>query len=142
MRGYEDRVFYNANELSKAVLQLAGKPLNISVWFQYFAFDVMGELGFGNPFNQVRTAKSHFETNFLREGMSLLAIVTPVPWLYHLGRTMPRLTRDWEELLSWSARQAQHRIEVSLADQCFKDLANVDVRNHRNNVMYIRRQFF
>lgn len=116
VRGYETRVLHSANDLDNAFLQLVGKPINISVWFQYFAFDVMGELGFGQNFNQVKTAKSHFETDFLRNGMSLLAVVTPVPWLYHLGRSVPCLTRQWEELLSWSARQAKRRVEVSLAD--------------------------
>ncbi|KAL8822365.1 MAG: hypothetical protein Q9191_006899, partial [Dirinaria sp. TL-2023a] len=111
VRGYETRVLHNANDLSSAFLQIVGKPINVSVWFQYFAFDVMGELGFGKNFNQIRTAKSHFETDFLRNGMSLLAIVTPMPWLYHLGRSLPCLTRQWDKLLSWSARQAKHRVE-------------------------------
>ena len=117
VQGYQTRVLHSANDLDNAFSQLAGQPMNISVWFQYFAFDVMGELGFGKTFNQVRTAKSHFETDFLRNGMSLLAIVTPVPWLYHLGCSIPGLTRDWEELLSWSARQAERKVSVSLADE-------------------------
>ena len=116
VREYEDRVFRSAEELDIAFLRLASKPINISTWFQYFAFDIMGELGFGKSFDQVKTAKSHFETEFLREGMSILAFVTPVPWLYHLGLSIPGLTRDWQALLSWSARQAKQKIKVSGVD--------------------------
>ena len=116
VQGYEDRVARNACELEAAFSQLAESSVNISVWFQYFAFDVMGELGFGESFNQVRTAKSHFETDFFRHGMSILALVTPVPWLYHLTRSLPGLpgpTKDWLALLSWSAQKAKAKIGVS-----------------------------
>lgn len=77
----------------------------------------MGELGFGKSFDQVKTAKSHFETDFLREGMEILAIVTPVPWLYHLALSIPGLTRGWQALLSWSARQAKQKTHVGGSDQ-------------------------
>lgn len=117
VRGYDDRIFHSANELSIAFAQAAGAPVDITTWFQYFAFDVMGELGFGKSFHQVQNAKSHFQTDFLRKGMSILAIVTPVPWLYHLALSIPGLTRDWQALLSWSVQQVKQRLEVSQDDR-------------------------
>ena len=113
IQGYEGRVLSHAKQLDNAFARLAGSPINITTWFQYFGFDVMGELGFGGSFNQVKNAQPHFETEFLREGMSILATVTPVPWMYHLALSIPGLTKDWQALLSWSAGQAKKKMEVS-----------------------------
>lgn len=111
---YGPRVLSHAKQLDDAFQKSAGSPIDITTWFRYFGFDVMGEIGFGKSFDQIKTAKPHFETEFLREGMTILATVTPVPWLYHLARSVPGLTKDWQALLSWSARQAKQKIEVGL----------------------------
>ena len=113
IQGYEARVLSHAKQLDAAFAQQAKSPINITTWFQYFGFDVMGELGFGKSFDQIKNGQPHFETEFLRDGMSLLATVTPVPWLYHLGLSVPGFTKDWQALLSWSAGQAKRKAEVS-----------------------------
>lgn len=109
---YEYRVLSHAKQLDDAFRRSAGSPVDITTWFQYFGFDVMGELGFGRSFHQIKTGTPHFETEFLREGMAILATVTPVPWLYHLAQSIPGLTKEWQSMLSWSAGQAKQKIEV------------------------------
>lgn len=87
------------------------------MWMQYFAFDIMGEVGFGESFHQAATGRSHFETEFLRHGMSMLAWVTPIPWLYHLALAIPAVpgfTKDWLDLLAWSVDQAKLKLQVLL----------------------------
>lgn len=75
----------------------------------------MGEIGFGKSFEQAATGRSHFETEFLRHGMTMLAWVTPIPWLYHLGLALPAIpgfTKNWLDLLAWSVDQAKLKLEV------------------------------
>ncbi|KAL8833665.1 MAG: hypothetical protein Q9170_004151 [Blastenia crenularia] len=115
VRGYHDRILQHAQQLERAVEQRAGQPLDVSVWMQYFAFDIMGEVGFGESFHQTATGRSHFETEFLRKGMTMLAWVTPMPWLYHLGLAIPPVpgfTKDWLALLAWSVNQAKKKLQT------------------------------
>ncbi|KAI4180677.1 MAG: hypothetical protein L6R41_007075 [Letrouitia leprolyta] len=115
VRGYHDRVLRIAKELDRSLEQRVGQPVDVTTWMQYFAFDIMGEIGFGKSFEQAATGRSHFETEFLRHGMTMLAWVTPIPWLYHLGLALPAIpgfTKNWLDLLAWSVDQAKLKLEI------------------------------
>ncbi|KAI4156984.1 MAG: hypothetical protein L6R39_000847 [Caloplaca ligustica] len=128
VQGYHNRVQRLAKDLSSAIEHSTGGTVNITTWMQYFAFDAMGELGFGKAFNQVKSGRSHFETEFLRHGMSMLAWVTPVPWLYHLALALPAipgLTKNWLDLLAWSVEQVELRLRLpSRSDDIMSHIIN------------------
>ena len=69
--------------------------------------------------------------------MSILATVTPVPWMYHLALSIPGLTKNWQALLSWSARQAKQKMEVSHVESiCMSELI-ARLRHRPQSAMYV-----
>lgn len=45
----------------------------------------------------------------------MLALVTPIPWLYRLSLAIPAIpgfTKSWLSVLAWSVDQAKARLEV------------------------------
>jgi hypothetical protein len=41
-----------------------GKPLNASIWLNYYSFDVMGDLAFGKSFDMLRSGERVSQTPF------------------------------------------------------------------------------
>lgn len=76
---YEPRVLHYAEQLATALTASEGKPVNVSAWFSYLAFDIMSDLSFGKPFNMVRDGKSHYVRDLLVKGIMVLGPLTPVP---------------------------------------------------------------
>ena len=74
LRGYETRVEPFVNVLVKRIAEFKGQPINVSKWFNFFGYDVMGDLAFGKDFGMLNSGKEHFAINLLNEGMQ------PVAW--------------------------------------------------------------
>ena len=45
------------NDLVSQLNAHSGEPLNASRWFNYFAFDMMGDMAFGKSFNMLKTGE-------------------------------------------------------------------------------------
>ena len=70
----------------------------------------MGELAFGKSFDILRTGRNHHAIDMLKNGMKLLGLVTPAPWLARLGFSIPGLASGWKNMFKWSDRQMQERL--------------------------------
>jgi hypothetical protein len=81
LEAYEPRVVGFANDLVEQVKSFSGKPLNASLWFNYYSFDVMGQLAFGKPFDMLKNGEKHFAIELLTKGMKPIGIFSPIPWL-------------------------------------------------------------
>ena len=108
---YEPRVLHYATQLSTAFNAFGSKPVNATAWFSYFGFDVMSELTFGKPMNMLRDGKSHHIRDILTAGIIVLGPLTPVPWLFHLAGSIPRMTKDWLEYRGWVLGQLKERMQ-------------------------------
>ena len=51
------KVIDYTHELMEKIPTFAGKPMNLSAWFNYWSFDVMGDFAFGKNFNMIKTGK-------------------------------------------------------------------------------------
>jgi tryprostatin B 6-hydroxylase len=109
---YEPRVLHYAEQLATALTASEGKPVNVSAWFSYLAFDIMSDLSFGKPFNMVRDGKSHYVRDLLVKGIMVLGPLTPVPWLFHLAGSLPRMTKDWLAYRAWVLVQLKERMQM------------------------------
>lgn len=78
---YEGRVTASAEKLASSIEQLAlrNEPVNVSDWFYWFTFDVMGEFAFARSFNMLVDEKWHFAPRMIRTAMRLLGTFSPVP---------------------------------------------------------------
>ncbi|KAH8901372.1 cytochrome P450 [Thozetella sp. PMI_491] len=119
---YEERVEEHAETLIRRLAELAheGKPVNVSDWFYWFTFDVMGEFAFARSFNMLRDERWHSAVYLLRRAMSLLGPFSAVPWLAQIAFYVTPwmyIVRDWLGMMEWCKERMRERIQArSLPD--------------------------
>ncbi|KAI0400729.1 cytochrome P450 [Xylaria palmicola] len=92
-----------------------GATINVTDWFSWFAFDVMGEFAFSRSFQMMQEKKWHSKVRLLVDGMGAIGPVSPVPWLAQLAMSIrPRnhLTKNWHSLLRWCKDCMDRRLEL------------------------------
>ena len=112
LANYEGRVVDYISRLDSKISGSLGRPLNVTNLFGFFSFDVMGDLSFGKQFNMLESEKQHIAVDTLRQGMSVLGLFTPVPWLFIILINTPGLMRRWNEMILWSTQEVDRRIKV------------------------------
>ena len=117
---YEERMMKYGDVLERSISELARKdqPINVSAWFYWFTFDVMGEFAFARSFGMLESEKWHIAVVMLRKAMRLLGPLSPVPWLAQIGFNIfpwVWVVRDWFAMLAWCRERMKERIQV-----CFR----------------------
>ena len=117
LASYEDRVTEYAEKLESSIAELAAndQTVNVSSWFYWFTFDVMGEFAFARSFGMLQNEKWHIAVVMLRKAMRLLGPMSPVPWLAQIGfNVVPWLwvVRDWLAMLAWCRARMSERLEA------------------------------
>lgn len=74
LRGYEDRIRPYEDKLAEQLRAFGGKPVDATEWFNFFSFDVMGDLAFGEGFGCLDKGEEHWAIKLLNEGMEPLAM--------------------------------------------------------------------
>jgi hypothetical protein len=65
LRGYEGRVRKYTDQLISQLNANAGKAINACKWFNFFSFDIMGDMAFGESFDMVASGKEVSKTLLL-----------------------------------------------------------------------------
>lgn len=60
LRDYEPRVINYTDQLLCQIQATAGRPINVTDWFNFYSFDVMGDLAFGKSFNMLKDGVKHY----------------------------------------------------------------------------------
>jgi hypothetical protein len=120
---YETRVIEHAEVLERkiAILVSENKLVNVSTWFYWFSFDVMGEFVFARSLGMLEDEKWHIAVVMLRKAMRLVGPTSPVPWLAQIGfNIVPWLymVRDWLAMLAWCKDRMTERIAVTRQILC------------------------
>ena len=89
-----------AGQLEQLIAQHEGQPLIANKYFEWFSFDVMGQVAFSKDFNMLKSAQWHSAIKMLRDGLAVLGPLTPVPWLMKLGSDIPTgSSRDFKAMV-------------------------------------------
>lgn len=72
LRGYETRIAPYAETLARQLAAFSGKSVNVAEWFNFYSFDVMADLAFGNPLDMLSKGESHSAIKLLESGMDPL----------------------------------------------------------------------
>ncbi|OTA99276.1 hypothetical protein M426DRAFT_325260 [Hypoxylon sp. CI-4A] len=118
---YEERVVQYAEVLAAQIERLAqgGAPVNVSDWFYWFTFDVMGEFAFARSFGMLQDEKWHFAVRLLRRAMSLLGPFSPVPWIaqiaFYIVPWAP-IVKDWLGMMEWCKERMSERIQTKVSE--------------------------
>ena len=116
---YESRIRDHALLLEKHIASTAGQPINITQWFYFLSFDVMGDFAFSKSFDMLESKEWHYAVVLLRRALCLLGPFSSVPWLAQIAFSLPMIPiiRDWNRMLSWCADRMAEQIQVSQAPE-------------------------
>ena len=73
----------------KVIESHVGHPLDMAKWFNYFSFDVMGELAFGKSFGRLEAGQDGMYITVFHQLMSLIGMLYSVPWLMQIIEKIP-----------------------------------------------------
>ena len=90
------------------------KAVNVSRWFNYYSFDVMGALAFGKSFNMLSTGSNHWAIELLNKSQKYFGSVAHDPWVLILLRTVPGLSASYQKFVSFCEQQIDQRSEMEL----------------------------
>src|ERR1700710_798635 len=91
----------HTNEFVCQMSNMSGQPIDFSLWFNYYAFDVMGDLAFGKSFGMLRTGTTHFALKMLHNGQRPLGVLGPVPWAFMIMISLPLVANKYRKFLKW-----------------------------------------
>jgi tryprostatin B 6-hydroxylase len=128
LRGYAERTkIYDDQLLSRIeAASASGASMNLSKWFNYYSFDVMGDLAFGESFDMLKNDQEHWAVGLMNEGLEALVFLFPV-WLFRVLVAIPGLLRDHERIVKFCNERLEKRIKVMWP----KESASVLLIDHR-----------
>jgi hypothetical protein len=86
--------------------------MDVSAWSMFFSFDVMGEVGFGKDFNNLNTGVEHSAIKGVHSHMTMLGIMSTVPWLLNILGSIPGAAAGYTEFFSFCAGQIREKHKV------------------------------
>ncbi|CEN59792.1 hypothetical protein ASPCAL02236 [Aspergillus calidoustus] len=109
LRGYEARIKGYNQALIQQIEGFSGKPIDISQWFNFWSFDVMGDLAFGQSFKMLSSAKGHWAVDLLAKQQEGAGFGLPC-WSARLLMSIPGARKAYYTFLRFSAEQIETRI--------------------------------
>ncbi|CAI7641908.1 unnamed protein product [Penicillium pancosmium] len=111
LRDYEPRVAYYTDQLIVAIEKSVGKPINMTDWFNYYSFDIMGDLSFGKSFNMLVDGKEAYILKQLHTDMQSVGLFSHLTWLFPFFKRTPGLNADYLRFWAWIGEQVEERIK-------------------------------
>jgi tryprostatin B 6-hydroxylase len=112
LAAYEERITPLSDLWCREVARFGGQPLDATAWFKYFAFDAMGELGFGESFHMIESSENRWVPDLIMRGMADIAQLQPIPWSTPILHRIPFLAggpRDFIHFVEEQVRKRQER---------------------------------
>ena len=113
LQNHEPYIYPHAQRLENLIATLSAKPFNVTQVFEYYTFDVMGEINFGVHFDMLEKKKPDPAVEVFKKGTTLMGPFTPVPWLFHVTVSIPGLQGDWLAFRQWADQTLRTRLAVS-----------------------------
>ncbi|CAG8972199.1 hypothetical protein HYALB_00007341 [Hymenoscyphus albidus] len=109
LRDYEGRVRQYTDQLISQLNERSGKAVNACEWFNFYAFDIMGDMAFGTPFDMVKNGKAHSVITLMTEGMANLGPLTPIIWILPILKAIPGLAGATKAFIAHNKKQVEWR---------------------------------
>lgn len=87
----------------------------MSKWFNYYSFDVMGDLAFGESYGMLESGQTHFAIKLLNDGMDPLGFAFP-PWFFRLLTSISPLTASYRNFIYFCSAQLDKRMKMGKQD--------------------------
>lgn len=109
-----------------------GTPLDMAKWFNFYSFDVMGDLAFGKPFDMLKDGVVHDYMKVVHTNMMAIGAFSHLVWLFPIIKAIPMLNRHNELFQKWLYQHVRERREVSAV--------KVDLHVGRITILTIRKR--
>lgn len=143
LHGYEQRINVHQDKFL-AHIAAAGGRVNVARSFNFYSFDVMGDLAFGETFDMLTLSEDHWVIKLLNNGIGPLGYHFPV-WFFRTMVAVPRLADDWWQFIHYCTQKVDERITASTAGPHthillinFRAERNVHSRHHVRTVEALR----
>lgn len=113
MRDYEPRVTKYTDELLSRLSETQGTVINAADWFNFYSFDVMGDLAFGKSFNMLRDGVKHYFMTALHASMTLNGYLSHIAWIYPFVKLIPIINSENSKFWAWCGNQVEERSKVA-----------------------------
>lgn len=87
--------------------------MDVSRWFNYYSFDVMGDLSFGKSFDMLVDGKDAYILKQLHADMKNVGLFSHLTWLFPFFKRIPVLNTDYLKFWNWVDKRVEERIQVS-----------------------------
>lgn len=112
LRDYEFRVSKYTDQLLSQIEAHKGRPFNVADWFNFYSFDVMGDLAFGKTFGMLREGVKHYFMTALHGNMQSIGSFSHMLWLFPIFKNTPILNETNNKFWRFVTSQVDERIKV------------------------------
>ncbi|KAH8682042.1 cytochrome P450 monooxygenase-like protein [Xylariales sp. PMI_506] len=109
LRSYDSRLTKYANLLVSQLAQRSGQTVNATDWFNWLAFDIMGDLAFGRAFKALESGESHFYIKMIHQTNELGGGLGTLPWLLQTTMLIPTHLNPLAKVITYSKDCMQER---------------------------------
>ncbi|KPM41803.1 hypothetical protein AK830_g4686 [Neonectria ditissima] len=111
LRNYEPRVSQYTDLLLSQIHAREGKIMDITLWCNFYGFDVMGDLAFAKSFNMLKDGVKHDHMVNMHKNMILSTSFGRFPWAFLLLQHVPILNLTYKRFLNWLKGEVTERME-------------------------------
>ncbi|KIW12678.1 hypothetical protein PV08_09956 [Exophiala spinifera] len=109
LQDYESRVVRYTDQLMDQLKKSEGKPIDMATWFNFYSFDVMGDLAWGKSFHMLRDGIKHYFMLCLHADMMNIGLFSHLLWLFPIFKATPILNRTHKRFRKWVRDQVAER---------------------------------
>ncbi|KAJ5276481.1 Cytochrome monooxygenase lcsI [Penicillium chrysogenum] len=111
-------------ERLKGTISSSRETVDMSQWYNFTTFDIMGDLAFGEPFDCLQESQYHPWVEMVFVSLKVLALARPLlvyPFLAPILRTLfpKRLTKMREDSFTLATNKVHRRLETEVGRQDF-----------------------
>lgn len=88
-------------------------PVNVTDWFNFYSFDVMGDMAWGKSFNMLRDGIKHYFMTSLHADMTSVGLFSHLVWLFPIFKATPILNKESKKFWIWVNNQVDERKKVN-----------------------------
>ncbi|KAF2689772.1 cytochrome P450 67 [Lentithecium fluviatile CBS 122367] len=121
---YQPRIKNKVDAFIEQLQRREGSPTEITKWANLFAFDVMGEIGFGKDFHGITSGEEHPAIKGIHEHVAVLGLLQTVPWLLNLLSAIPGAAAAFSEFFGTCKREMDEKESTWDSEKEPQDIAS------------------
>ncbi|KAI1322478.1 benzoate 4-monooxygenase cytochrome P450 [Xylariaceae sp. FL0255] len=127
---YFSRIQRQVQIFDNVINESLGQPVLMNDLVSWFAFDCMGDFGFGQVLGMMKSRRWLDAIIYMRSSWALLGVFTPAIWLPRIAFTLFPIwiVRDWLKALEFSESLLETRLKEDRDD---KDIVSEFIREWR-----------